>query len=82
MYRAGRKLIVLLAVCFLFFTGNAFACVGTGCEAVAFRQCIITNKLFNSVNTDVIFHFVTVTTVFTRRRADPTHDRREGVCIG
>ena len=28
MYRAGRKLIVLLAVCFLIFTGNAFACVG------------------------------------------------------
>jgi len=71
-------------------TGNAAADDGNLLAGVRTRrmqfqamfQAIVTNKLLNRVDADMIFDFVAVTTIFTRCRADPAHDGRKWIGIG
>ena len=62
---------------------NFFAGVGTGLmQFQTVLKPVITDKLFYRIYTDMVLDFVAVTTVFTRRRADPAHDGRERIGIG
>ena len=45
-------------------------------------QAIVTNKLFNRIDADILLDLVAVTTVFTRGRADSAHDGRKRIGIG
>ena len=45
-------------------------------------QAIITNKLFNRINANVVLDLVAVATVLTGCRADSSHDGRKRIGLG